>query len=1023
MKRIFPVFCLAVTLLLGGKTTSMAIGWTNKSPNGSSTFYYVAYGHNCFIAVDYGGGIYKSTDYGQTWTLKTTVDGAPAYIAYGNGKFIATDNTTRTTPPYGGYEFYSTDDGNNWTKSQITSNSSAGIVGITYGTNGFVTADNDGSGSASIFQSSNGTSWTQVKTISGSLSNVGYGNGTYVAVGSGCIFTSTDASTWTSRTSPTAAFLQGVAYGNGIFVAVAFTGAIIKSTDNGVSWTSVTSGTSSDLNGVAYGNGYFYAVGTGGLILKSTDGTTWSSEASGVTDNLWGIDYGNGYFVATGENGAITVNNVPAKPTITTTAASSITINSVTLGGDATEDGSLTVVEKGVVYALSSANTNPQIEGTGVTKVAYSTGGTGSFNQPISSLSQGTSYHYNAYATNSQGTSYGTATSFTTLKASTVTTQAVNNIGTTTATGNGNLTDLGVPNPTAHGVCWNTTGTPSISNSITDNGTKSSTGTFTASMTGLTANTTYHVRAFATNTAGTSYGDEMDFTTLTAGTWTGTTSSDWSTAANWAGGAVPTSATDVTIPDVTNDPIIGATTTASCNNLTVTGSLTIESSAAGNGSLIVSGTPSGNVIYNRHLTGGASWHLIAAPVSGQSIQTFVQAAGNGIATNSDKYGVGQYTENTNVWNLYTTGNIGTAGNFTMGKGYEALRTADGTVTFTGIPVTSGSATLVRTAASNAGWNLVGNPFTSYMNGNTSTGDANNFLTVNSASLQADFVGLYYWTGAAYEVINQSSGANYMAPGQGFFVRAIDNSGKTVSFTSAMRTHTSGTFKSTSVPWPEIELTATASGKSSKTVIRFHPDMTLGLDPGYDAGAFDQSPDFGISTRLVEDSGVNFAIQCLPEEYDNLVIPVGVASKTTSGDITFNFQLSGLDNQTLQFEDHKSGVLRTIDSSNGSYTVTIEAGEPVYGRFFLHLGQTSSTGITEIQPIKAWYSENKIIIEGITEPGARAELYDLQGRKLFESRLENVNQNRIAVSGLKNGIYLIHMVSGRKVQTAKVTVMD
>jgi len=211
MKRIFPVFCLAVTLLLGGKTTSMAIGWTNKSPNGSSTFYYVAYGHNCFIAVDYGGGIYKSTDYGQTWTLKTTVDGAPAYIAYGNGKFIATDNTTRTTPPYGGYEFYSTDDGNNWTKSQITSNSSAGIVGITYGTNGFVTADNDGSGSASIFQSSNGTSWTQVKTISGSLSNVGYGNGTYVAVGSGCIFTSTDASTWTSRTSPTAAFLQGVA--------------------------------------------------------------------------------------------------------------------------------------------------------------------------------------------------------------------------------------------------------------------------------------------------------------------------------------------------------------------------------------------------------------------------------------------------------------------------------------------------------------------------------------------------------------------------------------------------------------------------------------------------------------------------------------------------------------------------------------------------------------------------------------------------------------------------------------------
>jgi hypothetical protein len=97
--------------------------------------------------------------------------------------------------------------------------------------------------------------------------------------------------------------------------------------------------------------------------------------------------------------------------------------------------------------------------------------------------------------------------------ASTVTTQAVSDIGTTTATGNGNITDLGVPFPTSYGVCWNTTGSPTTSNSKVDKGSISTTGAFTAAISGLTANTTYKVRAYATNEVGTSYGTEVTFTT------------------------------------------------------------------------------------------------------------------------------------------------------------------------------------------------------------------------------------------------------------------------------------------------------------------------------------------------------------------------------------------------------------------------------------------------------------------------------------------------------------------------------
>lgn len=93
----------------------------------------------------------------------------------------------------------------------------------------------------------------------------------------------------------------------------------------------------------------------------------------------------------------------------------------------------------------------------------------------------------------------------------TVTTQAVTAISGAIATGNGNITSLGAPNPTAHGVCWNTTGAPTTADNVKDVGAASATGAFTAAMTSLTAGTKYHVRAYAYNGYATSYGNEVVF--------------------------------------------------------------------------------------------------------------------------------------------------------------------------------------------------------------------------------------------------------------------------------------------------------------------------------------------------------------------------------------------------------------------------------------------------------------------------------------------------------------------------------
>jgi len=97
--------------------------------------------------------------------------------------------------------------------------------------------------------------------------------------------------------------------------------------------------------------------------------------------------------------------------------------------------------------------------------------------------------------------------------APTVTQEAISKPGITTAVGIGNVTSLGDSAVTAHGVCWNTTGMPTTADSKVDNGAKSATGRYQAYISGLASATKYYARAYATNTTGASYSEEVSFTT------------------------------------------------------------------------------------------------------------------------------------------------------------------------------------------------------------------------------------------------------------------------------------------------------------------------------------------------------------------------------------------------------------------------------------------------------------------------------------------------------------------------------
>ncbi len=94
-----------------------------------------------------------------------------------------------------------------------------------------------------------------------------------------------------------------------------------------------------------------------------------------------------------------------------------------------------------------------------------------------------------------------------------ISTTSISSITATSATSGGNLISIGGSNVSARGVCWSTTPNPTTANSVIDNGATSSAGSFTCNLSGLTSNTTYYLRAYAANSSGTAYGDQISFNT------------------------------------------------------------------------------------------------------------------------------------------------------------------------------------------------------------------------------------------------------------------------------------------------------------------------------------------------------------------------------------------------------------------------------------------------------------------------------------------------------------------------------
>ncbi len=281
------------------------------------------------------------------------------------------------------------------------------------------------------------------------------------------------------------------------------------------------------------------------------------------------------------------------------------------------------------------------------------------------------------------------------------------------------------------------------------------------------------------------------------------------------------------------------------------------------------------------------------------------------------------------------------------------------------------------------------------------------------------------TNFGYIPVNYSNGANALklASGEAFFVKSKAGSG-TVSFTTAMKTHTSDAFKSAVLDPPAVTLFVEDGAQKLSTTVNYISGMTKGLDPGFDAGLFNGgggSP-FTLYTRLIEDNGVDFTIQCLPDnDYENMVIPVGLRAASGSA-VTFKAVATNLPSDLkVVLEDRVTNTFTRLDGG-GTYSVTLNTASAGPGRFFLRTGTIVSAvpgDLTVDLKVVALPNQQIIQVFGNVNLPARALVYDMNGKLFTAKVLTGIDLNEIPLVNAANGLYLLKIESNKAPVTQKV----
>ncbi|EPR74785.1 hypothetical protein ADIWIN_0149 [Winogradskyella psychrotolerans RS-3] len=494
--------------------------------------------------------------------------------------------------------------------------------------------------------------------------------------------------------------------------------------------------------------------------------------------------------------------------------------------------------------------------------------------------------------------------------------------------------------------------------------------------------------------------------------------------------------TDVDLDDLYIEE--GASLTVNSGTTLSLNTLTLESSSQLYSSLILDGTLTGSVIYKRHIntfnttTGSVTGQndLISAPVTNAS-QTFGVFRGTNanipsgtIGGGATMYLFGPFDNDSasNPYTLYSAADDATA--LTAGIGYRTASTDTSTFTFVG-DVETGTVAVGIDIGSAYNWNLIGNPYPSYIN-------AGDFLTENASFLDENAVGIYGYDGSALDNwtiinFNNANTSENITPGQGFLVAAEGSA--TLNFTPEMRRASGG---DDFILGRTLDTNAFLSLNLENATSNYHTDFyfnsnsTRALDPGYDAAIFNgNSPAFYIYSHLVENNqGKAMAIQSLGDsDLSDVTIPLGVHANEGEA-ITFSINASTLPSTVeVYLEDTVANTFTLLNSSE--YIITPTTSLNGIGRFYLRVTESAlSINDTTLDALSIYTQsdEKTIVIAGSLVASTTANVYDMQGRLVAsELIMTTTMQHRIDTSNFSAGIYVVQLQNTTGNRTQKVII--
>jgi hypothetical protein len=515
--------------------------------------------------------------------------------------------------------------------------------------------------------------------------------------------------------------------------------------------------------------------------------------------------------------------------------------------------------------------------------------------------------------------------------------------------------------------------------------------------------------------------------------WTGSSDNDWTNASNWDTNSTPSSVSDnVWISSgLSNYPTASGAVTVN--------SVTINSGA----SLIAQGTFTGSVTYNRNIP-TTNWYLVSSPVAGQTIVDFYTnespAMGSGTG-NDQNVAIAPYdnsqSDPNDRWDYYTEGEVDGVGSddttdtFTPGIGYIVKMQASGDIAFTGTMAVTDFTTLSLTdnsGGSGNSFNLMGNPYTSFIAADNAANTTNNILSVNTDLLTEETI--WIWDQSAnsgtggYTLYNNTSGF-HIAPGQGFFVSAHGSS-STFSITEAMQSHQGSDSFQRLTTRPEIELTLSNGTATRNADIYYLEGTTSGWDNGYDSSIFGGvANEFAIYTHTVANgNGRDLGIQSLPpNNFENMIIPVGINAEAGTP-ITIDVSTNNFPSDINIYLEDKQDNTFTLLEADANFSFTPENNLSGIGRFYLHTtsGVLSADDFGINNNVSIYTSSNENLrIVGVQNGTATVQLYNILGKEVLKTSFEGNGVNDINLNTIPMGIYIVKLATENGTINRKIII--